>query len=55
LQEMIINRNPRVKGLQELKLKTHKVWRGSDNVLLSLISLCEDMGIEFNFGTRLDL
>ncbi|KAF8320150.1 hypothetical protein F5887DRAFT_367995 [Amanita rubescens] len=53
LQEMIINRNPtvdaRVKVLQELKLKTNKEWCGSDDVLDSLESLCENMGIEFDF------
>ena len=53
LQEMIMNRNPTVDAsihqLQELKLKTNKVWCGSDDVLDSLESLCEDMGIEFEF------
>ncbi|KAF8320149.1 hypothetical protein F5887DRAFT_1217923 [Amanita rubescens] len=54
LQEMIINRNSTadasVEGLQELKLGTKNVWDGpSDDALESLESLCETMGIEFDF------
>ncbi len=53
LREMITNRNPTVdasvKGLKELKLTTNKEWCGSDNMLDSLTSLCENMGIEFDF------
>ncbi len=38
-----------VEGLRELKLRTNKVWCGSDDVLDSMESLCKNMGIKFHF------
>jgi len=57
LQEMIINRNPTVdpsvEGLRKLKLRTSDTVRyGSDEVLDSLKSSCEDMGIKFDLVER---